>query len=352
MKSKKEIALQQTIAASEPSPTEIHLRARISELENRNEHLLSEIGSRKEFLSSLIHSVQAIEPLPIKNREYGSTSHSEVHAVVKFSDWHIGEVINPSETEGFGSFNWAIAQKRIDEISDKELDWIGTQRNSYNIPALDVFVEGDLVTGDIHDELRVTNEFPLPVQAAKAGYLLARVITKFAPHFKQVNVWETGGDNHGRLVKKPQSKQKAANNMMFAVYAVANAYLKEHGNLSIVQPEGMKQIIDVAGWKFLSEHGDGVKAWMGIPFYGIQRERGREAIRRMRTDLGFDYLSIGHWHVPSVLEDSIFINGSLSGTSEYDHGAGRHARPSQVSFLVHPRYGYFNFVAWKSGIKE
>ena len=134
--------------------------------------------------------------------------------------------------------------------------------------------------------------------------------------------------------------------MMFAVYAVTNAFLRQHKNIEIVQPLAAKQLVDIGGWKFLSEHGDTTKAWMGIPFYGIERARAREAVRRMRTDLGFDYISIGHWHVPGIVSGNILINGSLSGTSEYDHIAGRHALPAQVSFLVHKKYGLFNWVAW------
>lgn len=346
-------AMQHAEELSKPTPTEIHLRARNSELQNVIATLHKELGSREEFLRSLLSAVQAIEPLPRPKRiSYGDRSHSETHAVLKFSDWHIGERTSLVETEGFGAYDWDIAQRRIEEISDKEIGWVLTQRHSYNIPILDVFVEGDLVSGDIHEELRVTNEFPLPVQAAKAGYLLGHILSKFAPYFDRVNLWETGADNHGRLTRKPQAKQKSQNNMMFPVYAVANAYLREHKNIVIVQPDSAKQLVDVAGWKILSEHGDQVKAWMGIPWYGIQREKGREAIRRMRTDLGFDYLSIGHWHVPGIIEDSIIVNGSLSGTSEYDHIAGRHARPSQVSVLIHPRHGWFNFTAWKSTIMK
>lgn len=345
---KKTKALEKAAKLAKPQPIEIHLRAQIHQAQSALTAAQEQLGSREEFLGDLKTAVAALEPYPRPRiLSFGAKGHSDITAVVKLSDWHVGEKIRLEETEGFGTFNWEIAQKRVNGLVDKIIEWVITQRSGYRIPSLAVLVEGDLVSGDIHEELRVTNEFPLPVQTANAGHLLAHAIARFAPYFDQVNLYETGGDNHGRLVKKPQAKQKAANNMMFTVYAIANAFLRAHKNISIVQPEGIKQLIDIGGWKFLSEHGDNTKAWMGIPFYGINRARGREAIRRMRTSLGFDYMSCGHWHVPNILEDAVFINGSLSGTSEYDHIAGRHARPSQTSFLVHPKYGYFNYVAWK-----
>jgi hypothetical protein len=46
------------------------------------------------------------------------------------------------------------------------------------------------------------------------------------------------------------------------------------------------------------------------------------------------------------------MNGSLSGTTEFDHSCGRHAAPAQTSFLVHPKYGIFDFVPWTFKVNE
>ena len=169
-------------------------------------------------------------------------------------------------------------------------------------------------------------------------------LARLASHFNRLDVAQCGADNHGRLQKKPQAKQKATNNWSFLVHTIAHTYVSEHTNVHISQTEGIKMLVDVNGWKFLIEHGDLFKAWMGIPFYGIQRGQGRESMRRMNTDQGFHYQCIGHWHVPTFLGGMTIINGSMSGTSEFDHGAGRHANPSQVAFMVHPRNGVFNVV--------
>src|SRR6266581_4307027 len=67
-----------------------------------------------------------------------------------------------------------------------------------------------------------------------------------------------------------------------------------------------------------------------------------------QKDVGFDYMSVGHWHVPGVVSGNILINGSLSGTDEFDHGCGRHAPPAQVSFLVHPKHKIFGWTAWNA----
>lgn len=104
----------------------------------------------------------------------------------------------------------------------------------------------------------------------------------------------------------------------------------------------MSHLATIANHKFLISHGDTIKSQLSIPYYGVARLLGREARRRMNTGLGFDFQLIGHFHVPAFVEGQTIINGSLSGTSEFDHSCGRHAGPQQVAFMIHPEHGLFN----------
>ena len=325
------IALQKELAASE------------SELKN----LKGRVSSSELFVDRIIQAVVASKPYP-KVRISTSKTKPIVSAIVKFSDWQIGEVINAKETEGFGNFDFDIAQKRIFRITSSIIKWVKTMRTGYRINDLHIFGEGDWISGDIHDELRITNEFPLPVQTAKAGNLLGEVMLMLAPHFENVIMWQVAADNHGRLVKKVQHKQRAINNMSYLVYAIANAKTERCNNITIKDSLGIKTIAVVENHKFLITHGNDVKSWMGIPYYGLSRGIGREAKKRMKKKMGmFDLLSIGHWHVPSVVEDMIFVNGCLTGTTEFDHSQGRHAEPSQCAMLISKKHGYFNWTAFR-----
>lgn len=328
-----------------------HLKARNRELEAQIASLLKQRGRFTDLITDLKQSVTAARPLPpapITRSKLPSPSRP-IDAVLKISDWQIGEVISAAETEGFGEFNWRIAQRDVMEfLGPKMLAWVDMHRRAgFQIPRLHIFSEGDFVSGNIHKELEVTNEFPLPVAVVNAGMLFSSLVAQLAPHFERVVVWELDSDNHGRLNPKPQAKQKSRNNASYLVHAVANERLKQHTNVTIMQNESMKFVAEVQGWRFLIEHGDGIKSQLGIPYYGLERERGREATRRMGTGKEFDYLSIGHYHVPAIVSGNILINGCLTGTTEFDHSCGRHAEPAQVSFMVHPAYGVFNWVAWK-----
>lgn len=347
------------------SDRETYLRREVERLQQRLKQAQEGSGYIQELFDQLTANVAAIEPLPPQPFNSGNAADAEMAAVLKLSDWHIGAVTKGSETQGFGEFNWELAQERVAYIGQKFLGWIETHRRSFNIPKLYIFSEGDMISGDIHYELQVTNEFPAPVQAVKAGNLLASLVGTLAPHFAEIHLIEVNIDNHSRLTKKLQFAQGAENSWQYVVHGIANARLAQHGNINIVEAPGIRELVDVNGVKFLTEHGHVTKAWMGIPFYGIERQRGKEASKRMaamleaerrqsfvefQQQLGFDYMSIGHWHVPGIVSGNILINGCLPGTTEYDHASGRHAPPAQVSFLVHPRYKLFDWTAW--GVKR
>ena len=319
-----------------------------SELERANKDLRLKIGAQKELAAELSNAVRAADPFP--RHKYAALKASKPLVVpsLMLSDWHIGEVIQKDEMEGFNEFTYQIGEDRIFDIVDSFLKWVEVQRKIYNITTVSILGLGDWVSGNIHAELLATNEFPLPVQTAKAGLLLGEVFVRLSPHFDAVNVDEVGADNHGRLQPKPQAKQKSSNSMSYLVHTIANQYSEKQGNIHVTEAAGIKMVTKIAEHSFLMEHGDTVKAYMGIPYYGMNRERGREAMKRMGTDKAFNYMALGHWHVPGFVEGSVIVNGSLSGTTEFDHSVGRHAEPAQVAFMVHPKHGVFNWTPFNT----
>lgn len=324
------------------------LKFKNNQLETANKDLRLKVGAQKELASELSDAVRAADPFPRYTYAKPQVSKSPVVPAIMLSDWHIGEVIQKDEMEGFNEFNYQIAEDRIFGIVDSFLNWVEVQRKIYNIKTVSVLALGDWVSGNIHAELLATNEFPLPVQTAKAGLLFGEVLVRLSTHFDAVNVDEVGADNHGRLQPKPQAKQKATNSMSFLVHTLANEYSAKQGNIHTREAAGIKMVTEIAEHNFLMEHGDTVKAYMGIPYYGMNRERGREAMKRMGTEKAFNYMALGHWHVPGFVEESVIVNGSLSGTTEFDHSVGRHARPAQVAFMVHPKHGVFNWTPFNT----
>lgn len=318
----------------------------------------AELGRTLEVRDLLAATVKAIKPPPVwtPGKDKGK---SEVTALILFGDAHVGEVTDPKQAEGWGRFNYAIAERRTEKYLDLLTRWVETQRAGYAIERCHVVVLGDMVSGDIHEELRRTNEFPPPVQAIAAGRLVAALVSGLSGMFRGVTVDAVSASNHGRLTVKPQFKGGTLNSWDFVVTEYARALLAKHGNVQVRMLPAKKQTVEIGGFHFLCGHGDTVKAWMGIPWYGIEREIGREARRRLErvqeqlrravpVDGMMDYGLGGHWHVPFAGPSfKYLINGSLSGTNEFDHGCGRHAPPQQVAALVSRKHGMFGPVAWR-----
>jgi len=336
----------------DPNTRILHLRNQIASLTRDNDKLRKSLGSQEEFANDIKGAIEAADPYPAFRYTNVKKGSKPVTAVLKLSDWHVGERVSAQETEGYNRYNWALAQLRIYSIVRAFLNWVEVQRAAYNIEECALFCEGDYVSGDIHGELKATNEFPLPVQTARAGMLLGEVFRIITAHFDHVTAYMCGADNHGRLTPKPQAKQKTTNNMSFLVHELAKAVASDCKNLDCVTSECAKILAKVGGWRFLIEHGDSVRGWGGNPYYGFDRMFGKEAKRRMNTDKGFDYWSIAHFHVPAIIDNRIIVNGSLSGTSEFDHLCGRHSDPAQVAFLVHPTHGWFNWVPFHGRITK
>jgi hypothetical protein len=116
-------------------------------------------------------------------------------------------------------------------------------------------------------------------------------------------------------------------------------------------PKSFWTIKGIGGLNFLALHGDNIKGWNGIPWYGIQR-----AVYKLTELLGsnnkqFDICCLGHFHnagVVSRTKGEIMLNSSIIGGNEYSVGGlFASTEPSQTFFGVNPKH---RRVTWKFNI--
>jgi len=305
--------------------------------------LQKELGKDGHFTEQMLEAIKAAPVPPRFKYQIPKSVSSEVSVVSIISDWHVDEVVSKSQTEGFGGFNWNLAQTRVFDLAKRVNDWTNTQRHGYKINDLHIFGLSDYISGGIHPELEITNSMTTPVAIERAGWLVGEYTRRLSSNFKNVKFAANSGDNHGRRTHKPRYKDKVLDNYSYLIHKFAETYCKDLSNVDFYHPDAAKFIVPVQGYKFLIEHGDTVRGWNGIPFYGLDRRKAQEALRRMGTTKAFDYWCVGHFHTPNLL-GNLVMNGSLGGTTELDHLVGRSSAPCQVAFLVHPKYGLFNFV--------
>jgi hypothetical protein len=262
---------------------------------------------------------------------------------MQICDIHLGSIQPAYEVERINAYSPDIAKKRCFEYCRRLIEWVTLHRHSYTINELVILVVGDMISGDIHEELRVTNEYPAPIQSVEAGVLLGDMIAYVAPYFQMVRVEFIVEDNHGRLSKKPQAKEAGLNSFNYVVGFIAKERTKQLKNLKFNIYPQYEAVVQVSTRRYLCTHGHGVMGWSGFPYYGIERKVSKEALVRMNgPDMSkFHRVIMGHFHAP-LSHQWYWIGGSVQGTDAFDHKQGRHAPPSQPSWMVHPKWGEFD----------
>ena len=341
------------------SPEIAELKRRLKEKDQILENYKKEQGGLESFFRDVRETITPIEPLNNIYQVASSASaiavDSPCHAVIHSSDGHMGAVQDANEIEGINAFNPDICKNRQIGFVLDFIKWISVKRKMYKIDNLTHIVTGDMISGDIHDELRVTNAFPTPIQVVEAGKLLAKQITMLSQCFINVTVEFIVEDNHGRLTKKPQAKEAGMNTHNYVVGEIAKAYVRGIKNVTFNIYPMNEVVVHAANRQYLICHGHNVRGWMGVPWYGVERKVGKESVARMQMimedisraqKIGFHKYVFGHFHTPIDM-DLYSCAGSVSGTDAFDHSAGRYSKPSQPGWIIHPKKGEFDRTNFK-----
>ena len=326
------------------------LRAQNAELRATLQSYRREHGKLEVFFEDVISSItpaREFEPFIMPGAKKTGTL---VHPVLHITDTHKGGKQDANEIEGFNEFNPEIATARSIRAAEETVKWANYQKLAYHIENITLIFTGDLMSGDIHDELRITNAYPTPVQVVESTLDIVSQVQIIAPHFKQVTLEFISEDNHARLTKKPQAKEAGLNSMNYLIGKMVEAYVRDISNVKMNIYPMLEKVIHVNERQYLITHGHTIRGWMGVPWYGVERRVSKEAQSRLQLmmedltrakEIGFHKFVFGHWHTP--IDTPLYSCGaSLQGTDAYDHQDGRYAGPGQSAWLVHPKHGEFN----------
>lgn len=226
------------------------------------------------------------------------------------SDWHGGERVDPEVVSGTNSYDWEIMEERVREVIAAVLSH---KKTSPPANRLVIWFGGDQNSGANHEEITVTNEYPLAEQAVKMGALQAFVVSQLAEHYESVEVYVVEG-NHPRLVSRPAAKEPHNNGDWISGMFMKQA-LAAVKNVKVTVGRGSIQFT-VAGRRVYAWHGDGVRSSMpGVPEGGIARRVNQ--IQAMLPER-VDHWIHGHFHTAYAKQGGRIIgNGSLKGNDEW-----------------------------------
>lgn len=256
------------------------------------------------------------------------------------SDWHWGEVVDSRQVNGVNSYDVAIAQERARALVNVAIELLRTHLADQRYPGIVFALGGDMVSGDIHEELSVTNETEIMPMVIDLFGVLIWCITALAKEFGNVFVPAVTG-NHGRITQKMRSKGRAFTSFDWLLYQLLAKHFEGDKRVRFLIPDGPDAFYRVYGHRYLMSHGDQFKGGDGMigALGPIIRGDHRKRSRNGQIDLEYDTLIIGHWH-QLIQMQRIIVNGSLKGYDEYANSWNfPFEPPRQALWITHPEFG-------------
>lgn len=259
------------------------------------------------------------------------------------SDTHYGEVVNPKEMGGTNAYNMEIAYERTSRFFDKTTMLARNYTTGVEYDGIVLALGGDLISGDIHDELIETNELSTYDTIVTILPWLIAGINRWANEFGRVHVVSAPG-NHGRNTKKPRHKARSANNADTHIAKLLGLFFDGRDDVTFNIPPSADVDFKIYDYGFVLEHGDAFKSTTGSQIGALgPAKRGTIAKQNAKAREGkaFDYMLIGHYHqfIPAYTQGFV-MNGSLKGYDEYAKNlALTPEQPQQALMIVTPEHG-------------
>jgi len=310
--------------------------------ESKYKQLVKEESFQDEILKevrSLIPKLPTVKVPKVNVPKKGVSDKEDI--VLNFSDTHIGEIVKFDETMGLAEYDFDIFKQRLEYMSDTIHNLIKNKLVGYKFNKLWINMLGDMVSGLIHDELVEYGEATVIEWVFGGALVIAQFLMEMAQLFPEIEVTCVVG-NHGRMHRKKRFKKRYVN-WDYILYETIASYCKDQKNIIFDIPRSFFTVKNIKGYNCLIVHGDDIKSWNGIPFYGIDRmaRNFNELLRK--SGKSFDYIFLGHFHRTGLLDNtngSIMINSSVIGGNEFSIGAlGQANEPKQLFFGMHPKYG-------------
>jgi len=256
------------------------------------------------------------------------------------SDWHWGEIVDPNQINGVNEYNMTIAQNRARTMVQKAIDLLQNYVANANYPGIVFVLGGDMVSGDIHEELMATNEKEIMPTVLDLFGVLSWCIHTLADEFGNVFVPCVSG-NHGRNTHKIRNKGRNFTSFDWLLYQFLAKRFENDPRITFHIPDGPDAYYSIFGHKYLLTHGDQFRGGDGVigALGPIVRGDHRKRSRNSQIDMGYETMLLGHWHQLIQLE-RLIVNGSLKGYDEYAYSNNfGFEPPRQAMWITHPEHG-------------
>lgn len=255
-------------------------------------------------------------------------------AVFQLTDTHFDEVVRPEEVDFINAYNREIGEIRLRRWAEKGTvlarDYVG----GVQIDGLVIMATGDILSGDIHEELKQSNADHLYSSAYHWIGQLHTTISNLADEFGKVHIAAVVG-NHGRSTRKPVFKGRARSNIEWLLWSVIAREFAKDERVTIQVSDSMDANLQLYDTRFVLTHGDQFRGGSGISgvLTPISLGQYRKGVRNAVTDHPMDIMVMGHFHQYLQLP-GLIVGGSMKGYDEYAYGHNLRPEIAQQSFFI------------------
>lgn len=318
------------------------LKAKVKRLESalRSHENQSEQGRIiKAVIGSMVRQVEGLDPPPWTVRVQPKAKSPGVPTLF-LSDLHWGETVFASQINNVNEYSIKIAHKRMDTLVNSAVHLLNIISPEMDYPGIVIPLGGDMISGNIHDELTATNEInSMPAVLDLYGVLVG-VISAMADQFGHVFLPCVSG-NHGRDTKKIWNKDRHHTSFDWLLYRFLAKHFDGDKRVTFFIPDGSDAYYKVYNHAYLLTHGDqfrggdGLIGCLGPIIRGDHKKRSRNA----QVDQKYDTMLLGHFH-SYIHHGRVIVNGSMKGYDEFAWSNNfSFEPPQQALWITHPVHG-------------
>lgn len=272
--------------------------------------------ARKESYADMVKRIicENVEPMniPVHYTLFNSSTDLLVH----LTDIHTGIEIHNWKND----FDEDILKKRIEKFTSDILDIRGMHQseNCY-------LVIGEILSGIIHNNLRLQNNMDLMEQFKYVSELISAMISRMANHFNHIYVYTTPG-NHSRISPKKEDALDGEN-MDILLPFYLKARIQNIKNITIcdntIEPE--IAMFNIRGNNVFAAHGH-----KDSPSNVVQNFT-------MMFNIKPDIVLLGHRHtngLTTVYDTKVIESGCVSGSDQFALSIRKVNRPEQTVSVI------------------
>lgn len=296
-------------------------KERVKTRDERNElkRVIREEARKESYKEQILRAISEYQCNPLEyddNKQFTGILKTDNDLIISCTDIHAGIEID----NYFNRFNENVLRDRFNQYLDKIFE-VQLRHGSENA----FIILSELVSGIIHNELRIENNQNLIEQFLTVTDYISQFLSELSYHFNNVNVYICPG-NHSRISPKKDDSLKGEN-IDHLVIPFLEAKLQNFKNITFNRNtiEESIAMFNVRNNVVMASHGD--------------KDSPSNVVQKFTLLFGIrpSLVYLGHRHtngLTTVYNTKIVESGTMAGTDNYALDLRLHSKPSQTISVI------------------